>query len=51
MFKAILFSFTLGVVFSQDVTRLAQDAAIGAMQELRTALNLDAYEKISAALS
>lgn len=51
MFRAILFSFILGVSVSQDVNRLAQAAAIGVMQELRVTLNSDAYVKISTALS
>jgi hypothetical protein len=51
MIKVAIFSFVLGVAFSQDVQTFAQHAASGATNEIRSALNADAYEKINEALS
>jgi hypothetical protein len=50
MIRAILISFVMGVVFSQDITRFAQTSADSAMQQLKADLNVDAYDKICRAL-
>jgi hypothetical protein len=51
MIKATIFSFFLGVVFSQTVQEFAHHASSQLMVEVTSGLNLDAYEKIGAALS
>jgi hypothetical protein len=49
--KAIIFSFALGVIFSQDVKQFAQEKTDMAISDLRTMLQMDALDKISDALS
>jgi len=50
MFKAMLFGFLVGVLFSQPVQNWSSDGIAAAQQELRAVLNIAAYGKIDAAL-
>jgi hypothetical protein len=51
MFKAILFAFVLGVIFSKDVQQFSSGAAEATASELKSVINADAYNTISNALS
>jgi len=50
MFKAMLFGFLAGVLFSQQVQDWSSDAIAAAQQELRAVLHVGAYDRIDAAL-
>ena len=50
MFKAMLFGFLAGVLLSQQVQDWSADGIAAARQELRTVLQIGAYNSISAAL-
>jgi hypothetical protein len=51
MIKVAIFSFMLGVIFSQDVHDFAARQSANVTAELRAALSIDAYSKIVAALT
>jgi hypothetical protein len=50
MFKALIFGFIVGVAASQHVQAWANDGLARAQTELRTILNLNAYDKLNDAL-
>jgi hypothetical protein len=50
MFKALLLGFLVGVVASQRVQDWTSDGVARVKTELRAALSIDAYDKLTAAL-
>jgi hypothetical protein len=51
MFKAMIFGFIIGVLASQAAYTLAFDCFAEARSELNLLLHIDAYSRVSAALS
>ena len=50
MFKAMLFGFLAGILVSQQVQGWSADGIAAMQQQLRAVLQIDAYDRIDAAL-